>query len=171
MTKKIIIITILAFFISPMLNASTGSKAVQKDKLVDAISDFNGYEGFDMVSVGSLGTSLIKSLAKMAAIAENDEDVLAAVKMIQGIKKVTIIDYEDCEKSVRDKFNGRLGRILTGDNLLMELKDGSELMKIYGVVDGDKAVVKDFVISVPSDYALICLFGSISLDLVAELAD
>jgi hypothetical protein len=54
--------------------------------------------------------------------------------------------------------------------MLMEVKDGSDIMRMYGVVDdrGDK--VKDFVLFSPEDCTLICLFGSISLDSVMAVA-
>ncbi len=43
-------------------------------------------------------------------------------------------------------------------------------MRIYGVVDESADSVKDFVLYTPSDCALICIFGSISMDAVAKIA-
>ena len=42
-------------------------------------------------------------------------------------------------------------------------------MKIYGVFDEQSGTVQDFVLYAPSDCALICLFGSISMDAIAQL--
>ena len=54
--------------------------------------------------------------------------------------------------------------------MLMEVKDGSDIMRMYGVVDDRGDRVRNFVLFSPEDCTLICLFGTISLDSVLNMA-
>ena len=51
----------------------------------------------------------------------------------------------------------------------MEVTDEGDQMQIYGLYDERTDVVRDFVLYTPSECALICLFGSISMDTVSRM--
>ena len=91
--------------------------------------------------------------------------------MLNDIRRVAVVDYEDCGESVKNEFNSKLDRILAGAEILMEVKDSEDLVRIYGVVNEDASRVKDFVVHVPNDCALICMFGSIPMDAVAKIIE
>lgn len=151
--------------------AGQKGKAVPKEKILTLISEYRGQDGFDVVRLGPLGTTLARSVAKIALKVDGDDETAEILKLVNGIRSIAVVDYEDCASSVKDSFNAKLGRILNGTDLLMEVKDDEDHVFIYGVVDeaGDK--VQNFVLHVPADCALICMFGTISMDTVAKIAE
>ncbi len=74
-----------------------------------------------------------------------------------------VVDNEKCigcGQCVRDCVAG-----------FLEVKDGSETVRIFGVASEDGEEVKDFVLYAPDDCALVCLFGSISMEAVASMVE
>lgn len=169
MKKIIVAIMLLAVCVTAF--PQTGNGGVPKEKIASLINEFRTYDGFDVVRMNALGTSAIKALIRMTASADSDPEVRAALDMIKGIKKIAVVDYEDCAQDVKQRFSRKLNRALSSSELLMEAKDGSEVMRMYGVVSDDSAVVRDFVMFSPDDCALVCLFGSISLDAIMKIAN
>ncbi len=43
-------------------------------------------------------------------------------------------------------------------------------MKIYGIMDSECTQIRNFVMHVPGDGALICLFGTMQVDEIMEFA-
>ena len=150
--------------------ARTDGKGVSLDKLASVISEFNGRDGFEVVKIGRIGTSAFKTLTKFAALNEGDsEDAQAVIDLFGGIKKITIVDFDDCSKSDKDRFTRKVESLLQEDYLIMEMKDGGDQMKIYGVLDDKTDKINNFILYTPSECALICLFGTISLNSVSTL--
>lgn len=168
---KRIIVAIMLLAVSVMAFAQTRSQGVPKEKITSLINEYRSYDGFDVIRMNSLGTAAIKALVRMTALSDSDPEIRAALDMIKGIKKIAVVDYEDCDPAVKERFSRKLNRALASSDLLMEAKDGSEVMKMYGLVSDDSAVVRDFVMFAPDDCALICLFGSISLDAIMKIAN
>ena len=167
---KRIVATILLLLTFTVVFAQTGKSGVPRERITSLINEFRGYDGFEVVRMNSLGTSAIKALVRMSALSDGDKDSRALLDVLKGIKKIAVVDYEDCERNVKDRFSRKIGRALSSADLLMEVKDGTEVLKMYGVVSDDSAVVKDFVMFSQEDCALICLFGSISLDAVMKMS-
>lgn len=151
--------------------AGKNSDAVRQEKLLELISDYSDEDGFDIVQIGSLGTSVIKALVRTAASMDDDPDILDALKVIRGIRKIAVVEYENCEEEVRRGFDRRLGRLLAGCDMLLEAKDGDDVMRMYGVIDDKSDDVRDFILYSSTDCTLVCLFGTISLDAVARLVE
>lgn len=154
----------------PGIQSSQSNQSIQKERISSIISEYRGSEGFEIVSVGSLGTSIMKKIAVFAAATSDDEEAKALVKTIKGIKKIAVIDYEDCKDSVKEGINRKMNKALSGSELLMEIKDNEDNMKMYGVTDENGSTVRDFVMFSPGDCTIICLFGSIPFDEVMRLA-
>lgn len=154
----------------PSILSSQSKPGSQKDRISSIISEYRGSEGFEIVSVGSLGTSIMKKIAAFAAVTSNDEEAKTLVKTIKGIKKIAVIDYEDCKDSIKDGINRKMNKALSDSELLMEIKDNEDNMQMYGVTDENGSAVRDFIMFSPGDCTLICLFGSIPLDEVMKLA-
>ena len=53
--------------------------------------------------------------------------------------------------------------------LLLEVRQEDGLMRMYGVVSDDSKTISNFVLYVPEDYTLICLFGTISADAISKM--
>ena len=133
------------------------------------ISEYKAYDGFEAVKVGRLGTGILKSLISSGAVEGSDPEIKEIKRLIKGIKKLAVVDYSDCEPQVRQGFTQKVGRLLNGAEMLMEVKDGSDIMRMYGVVDDRGDRVRNFVLFSPEDCTLICLFGTISLDSVLNM--
>lgn len=175
MNKIILIIILLTMSLiaGSTTGGSTGMKdpadGVSADKLTSLISEFSGKEGFDVVRIGRLGTSAIKSFLRLGTLLDgDDEDARALKDVIGGLRKLAIVDYGECSESDRQKFERKLGRLLRDEDMIMEAKDGGDAFKIYGVVDETTDKLRNFVLYDPSDCSLICLFGSISMSAVAS---
>ena len=164
--KKIL----LLFLLLLPLAASAGkpvSKTVPKSKLASVVSEFRGYDGVEVVRLGWLGTAAIKGVARAAA--KSDPDARKALDLVRGVKRFTVLEYDGCTPAVRERIIRRLDQALHGSELLMEAKDGSERVRMFGVVDDATGEVRDFVLHAPSDHALICIFGSIPMESVAKV--
>lgn len=144
-----------------------------KSDIYSLLSEYKSQSGFEMIRLGSFGTALMRSGLSLAAKTDDeadDEDLHKALSVVKGVKGIAIVDYEDVKLTVRDEFNARLKAIFDRSELLMEAKDGDDDLLIYGSVSEDGSTLKDMVLYVPEDYALICLFGNIPSEAIAELA-
>ena len=150
--------------------AMAGVSNVQSGKLLALINDYRDKEGFDVITVGSLGTSIIKKM-----IANNldkvDEKTKSLFKAIEGIKKIAVVDFGSSDAAVRTEFIQKMEKLLSRSQLLMEIKDSEDKLYMYGVVGRKNNKVSDFVLYNPDGGNVICLFGSIPLDSLANLAD
>lgn len=146
---------------SLLSEGAAGAQALPKGELMQLVNEYRSVDGFDVVRLGYLGTAGIKSIIRLAAI--GNEEGREALKVIRGVNRVVVVDYESCESWLRDEFSMKLRSILCEAEVFMEVKDDGETMKMYGVVDGSGTKVKDFMIYDESGCALICLFGSIRL--------
>ena len=169
MRKILIVMTLASMFVT--CSAGRNSDAVSQDRLMELISDYSDEDGFEIVRIGSLGTSAIKNFVRAASALDDDPDLRDALKVIRGIRRIVVVDYEDCQDEEHRGFDRRLGRMLENCDMLLETKDGDDVMRMYGVLDENSEEVKDFILYSPSDSKLICLFGTIELDAVAKILE
>ena len=159
--KKAIITIIIA------LTAGLSAWAGKPAKVYNLVNQYKHNEGFEVVSLGRLGTSLIKGFINLSTLDMDAED-RAALKVFTDIKSITIVDFEDAEPSVRERFSRKVERILDGMELILEASDDGDRVRIYGVEDGSR--VKDCILY-SSDGALIITEGGIDFDKVARLME
>jgi len=124
--------------------------------------------GFSLVYVGRMGLNMLKLLA---AFNSDDEEVRMLRKLTSKVRKVMVVDYENGPQKARERFSRAMAKELDGNELVMEVKDGGETMRIYGTTSKDGESVEDVVVFAPEDCTMVCLFGSIKLDDVAKLID
>ena len=168
--KKLLILFVLTLLPLAASASLPVSQTVSKARLTSLISEIRGYDGVEVVRLGALPTAAIKTVLRTAA--RRDEDAKEALRLLRGIRRVSVLDYEDCSPAVRERISARLDRALVGSELLMEAKDDDASMRIFGVVDEKTGTVRDFVLHSPDGGTLICIFGSISMDAVGKvLAD
>ena len=133
-------------------------------QLRNLVSDYRGTQGFDVVDIGGLGLSLLKAAARTGA--ETPED-RAALKLFDGLKRLTVVDFSEAAPEVKDKFRRKVNRILAGQEMLLEAKDGDETVRIYGTSSDDGDLLED--IALIAGEALIFVRGSVRGDQIAAL--
>ena len=150
-----------------MMLLSLGTVALAGEpnrQLRDLVSDYRTTEGFDVVDVGGLGLGLLKAAAKTAAETPEDRE---ALKLFNGLKRLTIVDFSDAAPEIKEKFLRKAKRILAEGELLLEAKDDDETVRIYGTTSADGTLLKD--IALLAGEALIFIRGSISTDQIDNL--
>ncbi len=153
--------------VSGSTSAAASGKNVSKARIAAAISQCRNYDGVEMVELGRIKTAALKGVIRIAAM--GDSDARDALALMKGIHRITILDYEDSSDADKARIEQRLECALSGSEMLMEASDGGDKMRIYGVVEERAEIVRDFVLYAPSDCALICIFGSISMDTIAKI--
>ena len=136
----------------------------QNNQLRNLVSSYKGTEGFDVVDVGGVSLSLLKAAARTAAETEEDR---AALKLFNGLKRLTVVDFSEAAPDVKDKFLRKVNRILKGGEMLLEAKDGGETVRIYGTSSADGSLLED--IAILAEDALIFIRGSIRTDQIEAL--
>lgn len=165
MKRYVLIISILLAV--PAWGATTG-KTVSKSQITATLSECRGYAGAELVNLGRTKTAALKGFLRIYSI--GDRDVREALRLMKGIHSITILDYEDCSAADKAQITKKLERALSSREMLMEANEGGEKMQLYGVIDDLTGNVGDFVLYAPSDCALICIFGSISMETIAKIA-
>lgn len=163
--KKLLILILLTL---PLMMASSSPQLLSSAKVSAVVSYYRHCEGVETVRIGRLATGALKMVAGMATA--GDQDAKDALLLMKGVKALTVFEYEDCEQSLREEISMRLEKALSHAELLMEAKDGGEKMFIYGSVNDKKGTISNLMLFTPSDYALISVSGTVSLDAVAKLA-
>ena len=133
-------------------------------KIRSLVTSFKGTEGFDVVDLGGPALLLLKAAARAEA---DDPEDRAALDLFRSLKRLTVIDFSEAAPEKREKFLRKLDRILDGEEVLMEAKDGGEKVAIYGRSSKDGSRIEDIIIR--ADDALISVRGSIRADQVGSL--
>lgn len=170
--KKLFIMILFALMPVIWCTAANGQqkreqKAVDSG-LVSLINEFSSSEGFDVVKVSGLGASMLKTLVKKS-MDRNDPEERAIRDIISSINRIYIVDYDDCNVNVKDKFNRKVSRYLGDENILMSVKGDGQTTNIYSVVSEDGSTMKNFILHSCDSNALVCLFGTLSMDSVSKL--
>ena len=142
-------------------------KKVNSGAVTDLIREYNLTEGFETVSVGGLGLGLVRMIAKSSM----DEEERAALEIMDGLRRIVVLDYEDADSSQRESFTRKMTGILDRAEKIMEVKEEEEILNIYGTFADEGDSIDDLMIFSPGDCSLICLFGSISTQKVADLIE
>ncbi len=165
MKKLFLILGILVSFAAV---GAAAEKSADKDNIGKFISECRNYEGTEVVHLGSFATSAVKGFLKITSI--DDPDAREAMKLMKGVRSLYVFRYEDCSKSNKSRIDKRLAELLKGSEMLMEASDGDEKVRMYGVIEGNGKTLKDFILHVPSDNAVICIMGSISTEVLTKMA-
>ena len=115
----------------------------------------------EMVSIGGIGMKLGKAVSGLSR----------EIPAVRGISSMLVVSYEDCPDTIKEKFNSKMARELNGCEVLMEAKDSEDKVTIYGTSSGDGSRISDIIMFVPNDGALICFFGTINAEDLADLVE
>ena len=138
----------------------------QTGKVQNLVRQFKDCEGFEVVSLGRLGTSLMKGVIRLSV--DMDDEDRAALNVFTNIKSLSIVDFEDAHPGDKERFVKKLGKILDGMELIMEVSDDGDHVCFYGIEDGSK--VRDCIMY-SSDGCLILTEGSIDFDKLTSLME
>ena len=144
--------------------ASTAWTGNPGGKLRSLVSSFKGTEGFDIVDLGGPAMLLLKAAARAEV---DDPEDRAAMDLFRSLKRLTVVDFSEAAPEKREKFLHKLDRILEGEEVLMEARDGGEKVAIYGLTSKDGSRIDDIIIR--ADDALISVRGSIRTDQIEAL--
>ena len=161
------LLLILSLLLPLAASAARSTKSVSRSELASIFSDFRRYEGVEVVRLGRIATGAVKGVIRLAG--KNDPDMREAMAAVKGLKSLTVLEYEDCAPAVRERIEHRISHALRNGELLMEAKDGRERVQMFGVVDDATGTVRDFVLHAPENCALICLFGTLSMDTLTQI--
>ena len=162
-------LVLLLCVILPCLSCmGTQGEAANKTRIATTISECRHYEGADYLKLGRFATGAIKGIVRVAGV--DDPDVLEAVSLMKGIKGLTIFSFDDCSDENKALIVSKLTAALADSEMLLEASDSGEKVRIYGSYDERTDKVSDFVLYAPSESALICLRGTVSMQDVARIA-
>ena len=133
-------------------------------KVETLVNEYRGNDGFEVVSMGPIGMSLLRMAASLGG--DLDQEERAALASFNGIRRITVVDFEGLESRLKKQFCKKMDSILKGMELIMEVKDKADVMRIYGMDEGE--TIRDCVLY-SSDGTLICTRGRLSLDKIGEL--
>lgn len=167
--KRLMAMILLAAF--TFGSALPGAMAAERKKVntgavTGLIREYDDEDGFEIISVGNLGMGLMKMVAKAAAETEEDK---AALGVLDDIRKIVLVEYEGTDESVKSSFSRKMAGLLEKAEKILEVKEGGSALNIYSAsVDGDESL-DDVIIFIPEDCTLICFFGSVSFQNIADL--
>ena len=156
--KKILASAVLLLALMPAICLPAQSRGINKTKLTALLREYKTHENVEVVNLGSMAMSLLRGAAKVSADSKEDRD---ALKLLDGLKRITIVSYEDAAPDIQKKLSMSIDQLLAGQEPLMEVKSDGETVHFFGVLSPDGKTVDDVVIHVPDSGSLICLFGSV----------
>ena len=164
--KKLLILS--AVLILPVVcSAICPGGKVSKRKVASVISHYKNKTGVEVIDLGWLGTSLVKSVVRLAD--SDDKDTRQALAMMKGLKGISIMSYEESSPSLKAQINSHLETALKGSELLMEVKDEGNRMRIYGSTDEKTGKVGDLAVFAPDEGSFIFLSGSFNMDDISKI--
>ena len=153
--------------ITLMMLLSLGTAAMageQNPQLRSLVSSYKGTDGFDIVDLGGISLSLLKAAAKTAAKTPEDRE---ALKVFNGLKRLTIADFSEAAPDDKAEFLRKAKRILNRQEMLLEAKEDGETVRIYGSSSDDGTLLED--IALLAGDALIFIRGTIRTEQIEAL--
>lgn len=169
--KRILLMLSAAILLSAGICAQASAKSMPRQRIINVVNGFRKTDGFEVVNIGRFGVFLMKSAAGLSADTEDDPELRESLKLLEGINRLLVVEYEDGTARQRQLFNDRVASALRGCDLLMSAKEDGSSVEIYGTVDGDGGQVRDLVVFTPDDGALICVFGKVSMDSITKIME
>lgn len=156
MKKKIVLLVIAILTVCGSMNA------IGKNTRLQAL--INSYKGEEGIEVLNIRRPMLNLLKVAAFHSDEDEDTKAFIQMLKGIKRITIVDYDDSSPEIKSEFSSKLSKILSKEDLLMEAKEDGDHVKIFGILSEDGSTIKDIILHETDGGTLISVIGTIRLD-------
>lgn len=173
--KAVLLGLLLILPLSVCMAGSRRGGNAPRQRISSLIQEFKACEGFEAIRVGPVLLSVAKPFIRAEMRQAEDEQERAEMQLaldaINSIKRVQVAEYSGCDEDVRRKFDARLSRLLDRMDLLMEVCDGQDRVRMFGSVSGNGRYLNDFIIHVPADGALVCLYGRLDLEVISEIIE
>ena len=156
MKKKIVLLVIAILTVCGSMNA------IGKNTRLQAL--INSYKGEEGIEVLNIRRPMLNLLKVAAFHSDEDEDTKAFIQMLKGIKRITIVDYDDSSPEIKSEFSSKVSKILSKEDLLMEAKEDGDHVKIFGILSEDGSTIKDIILHETDGGTLISVIGTIRLD-------
>ena len=138
MKKFLLILTLL---VPLAASAAEPAKSVSRSAIASIVSEFRHYDGVEVVKLGRLATGALKGV--VSAVGITDPDTREALKLMEGLRGLTVVEYEDAPSDIRYRMDRRIERALQKCELLMEAKEDDGVMRMFGSVHADEYAVRD----------------------------
>ena len=169
--RKLFFVLLLAMTLSACASGRKKASEEYGNEILTLLREYRSTPGFRNINIGRTGTSMIKSILQGASVYGKDEEAEMVFAAMEGIDRIIAADYSECTGTDAKRFRERLSEAMQGSEMLMEFKDGSNLMRIYGIPSDDGDAVRDFVLDVTPRGVLVCLFGSIPAEAIAKFLE
>ena len=149
--------------------SASGSKVgkTMNNRMNAVVSEFRNCDGVEVIKIGSLPIALARTVANLSG--DLDSDDLAALSLIDGVKGLLVMEYDECTPSLKTRINSRIAKVLKGTELLMSAKDDEDNVSIHGALSADGDYLDDVIIFTGEE--LICIYGHIAMkDISAVVA-
>jgi len=151
----------------PVMTAKSDEK-VRYGEVAGLVREYRQKDGFEVVSAGGFILGLLKMVAKASAETREDREFL---EVMDNLDRVVVVEYYGASQSDKDSFRRKASGILKDAEKIIEVKEEGETLNVYGTTGRKGDRIEDIVIFIPEDCTMICLFGSISTDKIAELLE
>ena len=166
--KKRLLLLLLFLSLVPLASLSAAGMGDSRKKEISALIErYKRHEGVEALHLGRLATGALKSAARISS--SSDRQMRDALLLMKGVKSLAIFEFDGCPDALKAEITRRMDTIFKGEEAIMEMTDSGETMKVFGQVDEAKGIVKDLVLYSPSECALICIFGSVSMESLSRL--
>lgn len=163
---KKLLLTFIILLVPAVCAVSTALAGNPTREMQALINEYRHHEGFDGISVGPLGVTLLRTVALSSSdLDAEDREVL---RSFNRITRITILDFENAEADIKALFVQKAKQILSRMELILETKDDGERLSIYGIDKGDE--IRDCILW-DSDGTVICVRGSVTLDKLMAAAN
>lgn len=163
--KQIITAIVLCLSLLGSMDAAAKSPQKLQTKIERFVKEHKGNRGVESVNLGPAALSVVKFFAKMEG--ELDADSVEMMSLVDGVKRVIILDFEDVPFYKRAEVRAELDEIVQGSELLMEATGDDDVMRIYSDMSEADDHISHFVMDAGD--ALICVFGKMSKQNVIRL--
>lgn len=165
--KRIVAMLMLAVIVAGhSADVAAKERKTRSRDVISLVQEYRTTEGFDVVSVGSLGMGLVKIIANIAADTPEDK---AALSILDGLNKVVVVDYGAMDHGRKESFVADVEALLKNAEMILEAKDEGDTVRIYGTASEDGNKISDLMVFTPEENTLVCLLGSISAEKIGEL--
>lgn len=166
--KKFIAVLLVAVFAAGawMQTYAAPKNKVNTRAVINLVGQYENEDGFEIMSVGSLGLAIFKAIVKFS---DENDDAKELMQIVNHLNKVVIVEYDGADSARKDAFSRKLEGIMGDTEKILEVKDDGDAINIYGTYADEGDTIDDIVVHIPGDCTMICLFGSISAEKIAEI--
>jgi len=166
--KKLFILLSIVLAVVSCRTDSNREVSIPNDELNALIREYKDSADFNVIKLGSFSMSIAKSAVKIAASLD-DDDIQTILSQMDGVKALTVVEYEDASRAKKAEFNFKLGALLPKEDLIMEVKDDDDIVRIYGA-PSEQGIFDNLIVFCENDDVLVRIYGKISMQSIGKIS-